>query len=186
MISKNPDLVIIQFGALDARVNIKNYLNRNKKGGNIEGEPYYKMPYIVKNKHIKQLKLIVKYSIKHIVTHIMQLYPTSAKSFTCSLNKIATPLIEHGCKVIVVSPFIQDDLFTNFQIKRYAKGINRLEKRLGFASINCYSGLAKENIFDIVMRDGVHLTKKGHEIVANILFEKLKSSTTSLTENTDN
>lgn len=186
VISKNPDLVIIQFGALDARANLKDYLNKDKPAKNVESHAYYKIPYIVKNKCVKQFKLFVKYSIKHIIMRVIGLSPTSVQSFTYNLNKIIAPLIEDGCKVVVVSPFIQDDIYTNFQIKRYMKEIIALEKKYGIISINCCPHLSKYNIFNVLMSDGVHLTKKGHEIVANILFEKLKSSITSLTENADN
>lgn len=174
MISKNPDLVIIQFGALDARASLKDYLNKNKKAENTE--PYYKMPYTAKNKHLKKLKLLVKYSIKHIIMRVIGLSPTSVQSFTCNLNKIIAPLIEHGCKVVVVSPYIQDDVYTNFQIKRYIKEIFALGKKHSFTLIDCYPNLAKENIFNILMSDGIHLTKESHEIVSNIMFDELKST----------
>lgn len=170
-----PDVVIIQFGAIDAKLSLRDHIIKHvlKK----EPAPVYR----IKESEIKledplkiYLRWFINVTFKHLVAPIFKIKPLPSDSYVDSLRKILLQLKNTDAKVIILSPFVQNDYFANRCIQKYSNGILGLQKEFDFIFVDCFTPLLKFKKHEILFTDGFHLTPKGHRFIVQIIYEKTK------------
>lgn len=173
IIAHNPDIVILQFATTDISINLpkkfNNIQNTNIKTPIIQ-EDYYN------NEVLYKIKNFFRYLIKNLIAFVYRVKPiTPYNIYIKSLEEIVNKLNNNNVKVIVLSPFVSPDIFTNIRARKLIKYVKELNERLEFTFIDCYSLLKSYKISEYLLSDRVHLSKNGHTIIANKIAEVLKT-----------
>lgn len=172
------DLVVVQFGALDINIPVYEYIKkkilRKQKVSKVKksAQPIKsEVPSGLNKKSLQRLRWFFKYLVKRVLVLLLRMRSTSVNDFTISMRKIISELSAQQVEIILVSPFKQVDVFTHLQIKAYGRALLNLQTEYDFIFVDGYRALDKENIEEIFGEDGMHLSIKGHQVVAEAILQ---------------
>jgi lysophospholipase L1-like esterase len=153
VISKNPDLVVIQFGINDSAIDVWK-------------TPPATEPRVPKGKYIQNLEKLVE-TLKTRKCGIILMTPNQM----CWTQKLK--------ETYGKPPYLPDDPDGfNITLREYAQAVRDLAERQKvplvdvYAAYSAYGKVEKQSVNDLLL-DGMHPNDKGHRIVADLLIKEI-------------
>jgi hypothetical protein len=88
-------------------------------------------------------------------------------NFYAAMKRFFKEVSNRKIKLVVLSPFIHNDPYQNYWIRKYRKFVSKLCAEYDCSFIDCYSRLEKEKYSSIPVADGYHLSKTSHYYSGN-------------------
>lgn len=173
----NPDVIIMQFASADTNVQLRTHIARIspvlKKLDN--NKSIISDTTTDLQQFIWHPKKYVLYVLKYILCRLSRVEPVhmSIDDIRNSVEEIAKKCIDNNIKLILLSHFVQADMAQNYWSKRYATEIQSIASKYNMIFIDCHQTLSRFKKKDILLSDGFHLSKKGHQVVMQAIYSRL-------------
>jgi lysophospholipase L1-like esterase len=172
----NPDVIIMQFASADVHMQLRTHMAKIwlvlKRLDNA------KSIITDTNTGLQQFswnpKKYILYVLKFILCRMLKAEPvnTSIDEIRNYVDEIAKKCIDNNIRLILLSHFVQADMAQNYWAKRYATEIQNIASRHNILFIDCHQTLSRFKKKYILLSDGFHLSKKGHQVVMQAIYSQ--------------
>jgi len=175
--SNKPDILIVQFGGVDASISIRTKLSFGlfRKRGTSKLFNLLKLEQRLGGWHI------LKWKILGIISTLLCLKPfTPIELYLETFLKVVNECKSRGIAVIAVTPFRMGNSRSDHFAKLFSEAIEKASQEQSFHCLNSWKTLSTSPIEKILLIDGFHLTLYAHEILGKALNQKVKSLASQL------
>lgn len=160
VLSMNPDVVVVQFGSMDASVPVR---RRMGASGNIVGGA--RSP-----SGISETRMLdrMKWAYRGVIADVLRLKPvTDRDTYLHTMQRIMRTVTASGARLVVLSPFVLGSGRSDRHAREYARALAAACADVpGVHYVDAYDALDKEPRHEVLLSDGLHLSARGHAIVA--------------------
>jgi len=165
----HPDIVVLQFGQTDAKVAVRRLWNEL-----FGGRPSSKPPVVVSDRPATWRNRVDLF-VRSCAGLALGAHPfTSRADYRQNISKMVEAVVSSGAYPIVFTPFV----FYNFLADAWARCyscdiVADFAGRADVCIVDSWSLLAQYPRSQMLLHDGLHLSRRAHEILAECLQAKL-------------
>jgi len=169
VLSQDPDVVVFQFGQTDARVPTRRLLRE------VLGPSVVSKKLLVVEDRRARLNNRMAWFLRGVAGLAFGAQPiTSRSNYRQSISKMCDAVVSSGAYLIVFTPFIQGCFLPDAWAQCYSRDlIDDLSGRADVCVIDGWSLLAQHPRNQVLLHNGVHLTRQAHALLAQSLKTKL-------------
>ena len=160
----NPDYIVIQFGSTDAVRPIR--AKPRSTGAVSKGRTVYHSPnaFTIARRHIQSL-----------IGFVWKTAPiTSLSSYVTAIEHMVNDSISAEITPVVLSPFIFGSLHSFKNAADYTNALRDLNSRVNrMIFIDCIRLLSKAHKSKILLNDGFHLSRLGHDLIGEAIGQAI-------------
>lgn len=172
VLSQKPDVVVIQFGSTDASAPLRNatLLRQPPKSGPQTREKISPQPPTSGD--------VLKWHLRSLASEVLRAPPLAPlEDYLSAVTGMVKEARAAGCRVVVLSPFVMGGGRSDRFARRYTRALAaRLKQIPGTHFLDAHSLLARWPRKQILLRDGFHLSREGHEILGAALAEAIRQA----------
>ena len=175
VLALNPDVLILQFGNQDVSVQLGKYLKTKFKLASAI-KPIVKVkPSSDLSPYKARFNVLAILFFKYLIGKAFGIEPTKCNLYMSILlvKQIATICEKKCIKLFVLSSFPSNDMLQNSYGNKYAFILNTLADEYNYTFINLHVILNRYRKCDILLSDGCHLSKLGHQIVMQAILDNM-------------
>lgn len=171
--SRPSDFVVVQFGSTDVAMPLAVGLGLRSRGG-LDSSPAKRPPVSPENRPIPNTgrATMVGWQIRGAVKWAARLQPSvNIDSYAAAMRRIAACIAESAVPV-VLSPFVLGDEYSNAAARRHGLAVREALRSVPQAVfVDAWAALMKHPRRMVLLKDGFHLSARGHAVVAEAIRE---------------
>jgi hypothetical protein len=171
----NPDYVVIQFGSVDAARPIRERRRSAVATSEVRAAlssptftiaPAYRSPSAV---------TIARWHMQSLVGFVWKTAPiTSLSSYVNAMEHMVNDCISAEITPVVLSPFIFGSLHSLKNAAEYTNALRDLSSSVNrMIFINCFRLLSKAPKSKVLLHDGMHLSRLGHNLIGEAIGQAI-------------
>jgi hypothetical protein len=165
----HPDVVVIQFGPTDVKVAVRRLWRE------VVGQPRLSKPPVLVSEKPPRLRDRVDLFLRGCAGLALGARPLSSRSdYRQSIAKMVELAVSSGAYPIVFTPFVMDNFLSDAWARCYSHDlVDDFAGRADVCVIDSWEALTQYPRRKTLLHDGMHLSRLGHEILAERLKPEL-------------
>jgi len=173
----SPDFVIIQLGSTDLTVSLNRYfrsLGNNKiRSGGVEAASNNAPSTGALGPFERGKGRAVIEFAKACLCRVLSVQPIHGgeSAYMSAIRQVLAEIAVVGAKPVLLAPFPHGDRVSNDWARRFTIGLAELARKENVIFVDSYNGLSDIPLSELLYSDRLHLTRIGHERVADLLVD---------------
>jgi lysophospholipase L1-like esterase len=167
----NPDYIVIQFGATDAKCPIRSRNHPTSGSAKSNGA----LGNAVNHNHPATLINLLRWEIASVLGFIRKPQAVTALSkYIAAIEGMVDDCVSAGITPVVLSPFVFGSRYAMRNAILYTDALDELHSRVrNLIFVDCNGLLAKFPRLMILLKDGFHLSVSAHELIGKAIGQAI-------------